>query len=427
MTELLVAPRRRRAGCWRASAPGSPTAAPRRRWLALAGLGAGDRGRARARRHRLRRTGRVRAFGGLVVVDALGAYILVLVLVVAAIALAGSPGYLAHERGARARCGRTTPGRYYALLAVVRGRPRRGPARSTTSAWCGSAIEATTIVSALLVGFTRTPAGDRGRLEVPDPGLDRDRLRAARDAARLRLVGRRPRRDERRARLDAAGRDRAAARPGARPPGVHLRARRLRDEGRPRAVPHLAARRAQPGARARSRRCSRAPRSRSRCTRSPASTSSPSGSPRPGVLLDAAGRLRPAEPRGGAAVHRRPGRPQAAARVLLDRAPGPGHARARLRRATSRCSASRSTSPATASPSRPPSSPRAAGRRARQPPDRSPGGQPRALAGATAARSSSPPCCSPACRRRASSWPRSRSCSAACPAGWGLAAAARGR
>jgi hydrogenase-4 component F len=100
--------------------------------------------------------GPVHAFGGLVVVDALGAYMLVLVLVVAGIAVAGSPGHLAHERAA----GTLRPhdaGRYYALLLwFVAGLAAVPLLDSLGLVWVG--IEATTIVSALLVGFARTPA-----------------------------------------------------------------------------------------------------------------------------------------------------------------------------------------------------------------------------------------------------------------------------
>jgi hydrogenase-4 component F len=100
-------------------------------------------------------SGPVRAFDGLVVVDALGAAILVLVLVVAAIALAGSPAHLAHEASA-GRLRRHDRGRYYALLVWFAGGLAAIPlVDSLGLVWVG--IEATTIVSALLVGFARTP------------------------------------------------------------------------------------------------------------------------------------------------------------------------------------------------------------------------------------------------------------------------------
>ena len=96
------------------------------------------------------------AFGGLVVIDALGAYVLALVLVVAAIAAAGSPAHLAHELAA----GRLTPrdsGRYFALLVWFAAGLATVPLLDNLGlVWV--AIEATTIVSALLVGFARTPA-----------------------------------------------------------------------------------------------------------------------------------------------------------------------------------------------------------------------------------------------------------------------------
>ncbi len=100
--------------------------------------------------------GPIRAFGGLVAVDPLGAYVLALVLAVATVALAGSPGHLAHERAA----GRLRPhdaGRYYALLLWFATGLATVPLLDNLGLlWVG--IEATTIVSALLVGFARTPA-----------------------------------------------------------------------------------------------------------------------------------------------------------------------------------------------------------------------------------------------------------------------------
>jgi hydrogenase-4 component F len=99
--------------------------------------------------------GTLSAFGDQVVVDALGAYMLVLVLAVSAIALAGSPDHLAHERAA----GRLRPGqagRYYALLLWFMAGLATVPLLDNLGLlWV--AIEATTIVSALLVGFARTP------------------------------------------------------------------------------------------------------------------------------------------------------------------------------------------------------------------------------------------------------------------------------
>jgi hydrogenase-4 component F len=99
--------------------------------------------------------GPLRAFGGEVVVDALGAYVLALVLAVAAIALAGSPGHLTHERAAGLLRPHDT-GRYYALLLWFAAGLAAVPLLNNLGLlWVG--IEATTIVSALLVGFARTP------------------------------------------------------------------------------------------------------------------------------------------------------------------------------------------------------------------------------------------------------------------------------
>lgn len=101
-------------------------------------------------------SGSVRAFDGLVVVDALGAYTLVLVLIVSAIATAGSPTHLAHElEGGRLRA--RDAGRYYALLLWFAAGLAAVPLLDNLGlVWVG--IEATTIVSALLVGFARSPA-----------------------------------------------------------------------------------------------------------------------------------------------------------------------------------------------------------------------------------------------------------------------------
>lgn len=99
-------------------------------------------------------SGPQRAFEGLVAVDAFGAYALLLVLVVATIAAAGSPAYLAHEAAAGALRQRDS-GHYYALLAwFVAGLAAVPLVDNLGLVWVG--IEATTIVSALLVGFRRT-------------------------------------------------------------------------------------------------------------------------------------------------------------------------------------------------------------------------------------------------------------------------------
>lgn len=101
-------------------------------------------------------TGPVHAFDGLIVVDALGAYLLVLVVVVAGIAIAGSPAHLAHELQ-EGRLGPRDPGRYHALLLWFAAGLAAVPLLDNLGlVWVG--IEATTIVSALLVGFARTPA-----------------------------------------------------------------------------------------------------------------------------------------------------------------------------------------------------------------------------------------------------------------------------
>ena len=344
MTELLVAARRRRARRRPASRPGSRGArwAPGSRWPGSARRSspgsalAGPRLRGRTGA-RLRRPGR-RSTPSAPTCSSSSSWS-------PASPSPGRPRHLAHE----AATGALAAARHGPLLrAAARGSwPAWPPCRCVDNlglVWVG--IEATTIVSALLVGFSRDPAGDRGGLEVPHPRLDRDRLRAARDAAGLRLVGRRPGRDERRARLDPARRDRAAAGPGARAPRLHLRAGRLRHQGRPRPVPHVAARRPQPGAEPDlGAAVGRGPGRVALCPGAvPPHRDRDAG---PGVLVDAARRLRAAQPGRGAAVHRRPGRPQAAARVLVDRAPGPRRRWRSGSAATRAARASRSTSPAT--------------------------------------------------------------------------------
>ena len=98
----------------------------------------------------------VRALGGLVVLDALGAFILLIIVAVAAIGISGSAAYLRHEPAIR-------PGdtrRYWAFLLWFVGGLATVPLFNNLGlVWV--AIEATTIVSALLVGFSRTPRPSR--------------------------------------------------------------------------------------------------------------------------------------------------------------------------------------------------------------------------------------------------------------------------
>ena len=95
----------------------------------------------------------LRALDGLIVVDALGAAVLVLIVAVASIAVAGSPGYLRHEGALRPR----DQAHYWALMLWFIGGLIAVPLFDNLGLiWV--AVEATTIVSALLVGFTRSPA-----------------------------------------------------------------------------------------------------------------------------------------------------------------------------------------------------------------------------------------------------------------------------
>ena len=95
------------------------------------------------------------AFGGLVVLDALGAYLLAVTIAVAALALGASPRYVRHEIAAGLLRQRDE-GRYYALLLGFVASLVAVPLLDNLGLlWV--AIEATTIISALLVGITRTP------------------------------------------------------------------------------------------------------------------------------------------------------------------------------------------------------------------------------------------------------------------------------
>ncbi len=99
--------------------------------------------------------GPVSAFGGTVVVDALGAYVLLVILAVAGLALGGSPRYVGHEIASGA-LHPPDEGRYYALFLTFVASLVAVPLFDNLGLlWV--AIEATTIVSALLVGITRTP------------------------------------------------------------------------------------------------------------------------------------------------------------------------------------------------------------------------------------------------------------------------------
>jgi hydrogenase-4 component F len=99
-------------------------------------------------------TGMATAFDGTVVVDALGAGLLVLVLAVGGLALAASPRYLRHELAEGALRPRDE-GRYYALLLAFLASLVTIPLMANLGLmWV--AVEATTAVAALLVGITRT-------------------------------------------------------------------------------------------------------------------------------------------------------------------------------------------------------------------------------------------------------------------------------
>jgi hydrogenase-4 component F len=100
-------------------------------------------------------TGHVTAFGGIVSIDALGAYVLALTLIVAGLALWASPRYIRHELasdGLRPH----DEGHYYALFLWFMATLITVPIVDNLGLlWV--AIEATTVVSALLVGINRSP------------------------------------------------------------------------------------------------------------------------------------------------------------------------------------------------------------------------------------------------------------------------------
>ena len=101
------------------------------------------------------RTGRITAFGGVISIDALGAYLLILTVLVAAMALAASPHYISHEFAAN-KLGPRDEGHYYALFLWFVGTLVAVPLVDNLGLlWV--AIEATTVVSALLVGINRSP------------------------------------------------------------------------------------------------------------------------------------------------------------------------------------------------------------------------------------------------------------------------------
>jgi len=99
--------------------------------------------------------GVISAGNGLVRLDALGAWLLVLVALVAMVALAASPRYLAAEL-AEGRIASSDPGRYYGLALWFVASLLAVPLLDNLGLiWV--AIEAATAVSTLLVGFYRTP------------------------------------------------------------------------------------------------------------------------------------------------------------------------------------------------------------------------------------------------------------------------------
>ena len=98
----------------------------------------------------------IQAFDGLVALDAFGAFTLLVVTLVAIIALSGSPAFLRHaneEGWLRPQDG----GRYWALLLWFVGALLAVPLLDNLGlVWV--AIEAATIVAAMLVGYSRTPS-----------------------------------------------------------------------------------------------------------------------------------------------------------------------------------------------------------------------------------------------------------------------------
>lgn len=99
--------------------------------------------------------GPVRAFDGLVTIDALGAWVLALTVVVAGLAMAASPRYLRHELEHGVLRPRDEA-RYHALFLGFTASLLAVPIVDNLGLlWV--ALEAATVVSALLVGIARTP------------------------------------------------------------------------------------------------------------------------------------------------------------------------------------------------------------------------------------------------------------------------------
>jgi hydrogenase-4 component F len=100
-------------------------------------------------------TGHVTAFRGIVSIDALGAYVLGLTIIVGGLALWASPRYLHHEL-AEGSLRPSDEGHYYALVLWFMATLMTVPIVDNLGLlWV--AIEATTVVSALLVGINRSP------------------------------------------------------------------------------------------------------------------------------------------------------------------------------------------------------------------------------------------------------------------------------
>ncbi len=247
MTELLVAGRPRSRRPSPALRPGSPPGRRGRSWSPLAALVIGCAAGRRAGGRRARRRARSARSTAWSSLDALGAFVLVVTLVVAAIAVAGSPA-LPRPRARAAGCGHATAGRYWALLLWFVGGLLAVPAVRQPGAGVGRPSRRRPSCRRCSSGFARTPAAIEAAwkyLILGSVGIGFALLGTLLAyASSVGVLGETS---------DALAWTRLIAvaprpRPGTRPPGLHLRPGRLRHQGRPRAVPHLAARRAQPGA-----------------------------------------------------------------------------------------------------------------------------------------------------------------------------------
>ena len=191
--------------------------------------------------------GPVTALGGLVRADSLSEFMLIVIGAVGLLATAASPAWLNAEIAAgRASAADGDPGTAALVQLFLAAMAAAVLAASLGLVWV--AIEATTIVTAFLVGQRKTrPAVEAAWKYVMICSTGIALALLGPPAAQRRRRARRP---PRRPGLDAPDRRRAAPRPGRHPDRRRAAAHRVRHQGRPCPAARLAARRARPGARA---------------------------------------------------------------------------------------------------------------------------------------------------------------------------------